>query len=218
MLIADGFTPATEEYAHVLERRITVAPLSYLAVIHLHPAHDEDTAYLETPFGNIARPGRNRIQSLEGGIPLIKDDLTITVYPVNDSRNQRLLADSPIYRIEFRANHNSTFTIFNYTFTNDMSRSDVQNLLSEYEERRLTNVNNEILFSRNNRVFRLSFRGVDGDINFVAVGFIPRSLDDGVSLDDVVLMLSVVLLIYCARTWIGVLRGKRNFVNHKNKG
>jgi len=206
MLLAEGFIPATEEYAHVLERRIAVNPFTHIAVIHLHPA--DTGGYIQTSIGAIARPGRTRVRSLDGGIPLVKNGLTITVYPVNDSRHQKLLADAPIYRIKFRANLNPEITIFEHTFTSGMSLSSVRSLLSRYEERRAGS--SEVLFSRNNRVFRFNF-GDGGTMNYTAIGFIPRTFDGGRSLGDVALLLSVALLFYCAKNWFGVFRGKRNF-------
>jgi len=127
---------------------------------------------------------------------------------VNDSRHQKLLADAPIYRIKFRANLNPEITIFEHTFTSGTSLSSVRSLLSGYEERQVGS--SEVLFSRNDRVFRFNFGG-GGNINYAAIGFIPRTFDGGRSLDDVALLLSVALLFYCAKNWVGVFRGKRNF-------
>ena len=215
MLMADGFVPATKDHAHVFEKRMTINPFSHIPVIHLRAAdtgccmrNDCQSCCTQTRAGPIARPGRNRIRSIGGGIPMVKNALTIMVYPVNNSGYQMLLADAPIYRVAFMANLNPMFTIFDHTFTSDMSLSDVRNLLSGYEERRSSSVNNEILFSRNDRTFRLNFIG--GVINCVAIGFIPRSFETGRSLDDAALLLSVLLLLYCAKNWFGILRGRQS--------
>jgi len=205
MLVASGFVPATEDHAYVLEKRMTINPFSHIPVIHLHQADTGD--YIQTRVGQAARPGRNRIRSIDGGIPMVKNDLTITVYPVNDSGSQMLLADAPIYKVAFKANLNQEVTIFSYTFTSGMSLSDVQRLFSGYEERRFSSANNEILFSRNDRTFRLNF--CSGVISCVTIGFIPRSFETKRSLDDAVLLLSVLLLLYCVENWIGILRGKK---------